>query len=177
VFKSTGDLEETFGRRLSVYEERAIIQGMNPPSTEGFAPGFCFPRRFLANYGYSFCVDDRGNQRVCLVTCDGRVLAALDARQTQVTRYSDDASLKGISGVPIARLRLQLLEVVDWNGVLWQSVPASRFSEVNSSLVQVSGKSQLLVYYYNWTTQNLIKYALVLSIGTLGAGGIDRNSS
>jgi hypothetical protein len=62
---------------------------------------------------------------------------------------------------------MQLLEVIDWNGLLWQSVPASRFSEVNSNLVHMGGNTQLLIYYYNWTTQNLIKYALVLPANPL----------
>jgi DNA-binding beta-propeller fold protein YncE len=163
VLNPRGKVETVVGRRLSIYEERALIQGANQGSTHGFSPGFSYPNRILANYTSAFCVDDRGNQRICLISTCGSILASMDSKQNQVTRYVNPASrLERMAEYPVARLRMQLLEVIDWNGLLWQSVPASRFSEINSRLVQTSGQTQLLIYYYNWTTQNLIKYALVL---------------
>ena len=168
VISPRGKIEAVIGRRLSIYEERALIQGAWQGSAEGFTPGFSYPNRILANYSDAFCVDDRGNQRICLVTTSGSILAAIDSKQNQVTRYTKAvSSFERIASYPIARLRMQLLEVIDWNGLLWQSVPASRFSEVNSNLVHMGGNTQLLIYYYNWTTQNLIKYALVLPANPL----------
>lgn len=164
IFTPKGDLENVIGRRLSIHEERALCADPRNLSIMAANPGFSYPRRFLASYDGWFCVDDQGNKRISLISADGRLAATMDTGRREVTRYMDSESRTAgeIERLPVACLHLEELEVLGWDGTVWRKLPAPRFSEVHGTLVRGDERDQFLLHYYDWTSQELIRYWIIL---------------
>ena len=168
VLSPTGDLLHTIGRRLSKAEEKALQLSPESGLDLHTRPGFCYPRRFLTQYPFGFCLEDRGNDRILLFADDGLLYAELDTEGGQVvfSHAAFSQSWDYPAHLPIAYLlqKRHCLEVFNWQGAAFFETPVARFSEVQSELVQEDGGRNgcLLIHTFDWMNQDIVKYKILI---------------
>lgn len=166
ILNREGQWIQTIGRRLSKPEEEALRgSASHGPGLDG-NPGFCYPHRFLIQYPFGFCVDDRGNDRLMLLNQEGCLCAELDTEKGGIRMLRQALSLipSGSGMIPAAFLKGRELQVVNWQGSTLFRVPALRFAETQGRLLHTGPETLFQVITFDWTNQDIVKYQFPISL-------------
>ncbi len=166
ILNREGQWIQTIGRRLSRLEEEALHGSLNYGLGPDVNPGFCYPHRFLIQYPFGFCVDDRGNDRLMLLNQEGYLCAELDTEKGGIRTNRQALSLipSGSDMIPAAFLKGRELQVVSWQGSTLFRIPALRFSETQSHLLHTGPETLFQVITFDWTNQDIVKYQFPISL-------------
>jgi hypothetical protein len=166
VLTRQGEWIRTIGRRLSKAEEMALQKSTDKELNLNIHPGFCYPHRFLIQYPFGFCVDDRGNDRILLLSHEGHLCAEMDTDKREVSLHQQGSSPSWPDSTPplTAFLKGREIQVVNWRGEFLFKAPAWRFAEAQSHYLQTKKEKLLQVLTFDWTNQDIVKYNIALSL-------------